>query len=91
MIVFIGTLLPFTDGRVLYANFWNSVPLFFIGIGILLPVIALALLAGRRLGSTGLRVGSLSVDQFARSPRSSRRRSSSSRPSPRSIQGHCWR
>ncbi|BBE23918.1 hypothetical protein MN0502_28010 [Arthrobacter sp. MN05-02] len=65
VLVFIGTLLPFIDGMVRYANFWNSGPLFFIGIGILLPVIALALLAGRRLGSTGLRVGSLSVDQFA--------------------------
>ncbi|MDN4610499.1 hypothetical protein [Arthrobacter burdickii] len=65
VIAFIGTLLPFTDGRVLYANFWNSVQLFFIGIGILLPVVALALLAGRRLGSSNLRVGSLSADQFA--------------------------
>ncbi len=64
-LVFIGTLLPFVDGIVRYINFWNSVPLFFVGIGILLPVIALALLAGRRLGGTGLRVGSLSVDQFA--------------------------
>lgn len=64
-LAFIGTLLPFIDGMVRYANFWNSMPLFFIGIGILLPVIALALLAGRRLGSSGLRVGSLSVDQFA--------------------------
>lgn len=64
-LVFIGTLLPFVDGVVRYVNFWNSVPLFFVGIGILLPVIALALLAGRRLGGAGLRVGSLSVDQFA--------------------------
>ncbi len=64
-LAFIGTLLPFINGLVRYANFWNSMPLFFIGIGILLPVIALALLAGRRLGSPGLRVGSLSVDQFA--------------------------
>lgn len=64
-LVFIGTLLPFTDGLVRYANFWNTSALFFVGIGILLPVLALALLAGRRLGSAGLRVGSLSVDQFA--------------------------
>ena len=64
-LVFIGTLLPFIGGRILYTNFWSSASLFFIGIGILLPVIALALLAGRRLGSAGLRVGSLSVDQFA--------------------------
>lgn len=64
-LVFLGTLLPFIDGIVRYANFWNSVSLFFVGIGILLPVVAFALLAARRLGSTGLRVGSLSVDQFA--------------------------
>ncbi len=64
-LVFIGTLLPFIGGDVLYTNFWSSASLFFIGIGILLPVIALALLAARRLGSSGLRVGSLSVDQFA--------------------------
>ncbi|MHA7240165.1 hypothetical protein [Arthrobacter sp. TMS1-12-1] len=65
VLVFVGTLLPFIDGVVRYQNFWNTAPLFFIGIGILLPVVALALVAGRRLGSSGLRVGSLSVDQFA--------------------------
>ncbi|WP_434995031.1 hypothetical protein [Arthrobacter sp. Ld5] len=65
LLVFLGTLLPFIDGIVRYENFWNTAPLFFVGIGILLPVIALALVAGRRLGSSGLRVGSLSVDQFA--------------------------
>ncbi|WP_104168038.1 hypothetical protein [Arthrobacter sp. SX1312] len=65
LLVFIGTLLPFLDGIVRYENFWNTAPLFFVGIGILLPVVSLALLAGRRLGSSGLRVGSLSVDQFA--------------------------
>ncbi|MHA7208662.1 PrgI family protein [Arthrobacter sp. MDT1-65] len=64
-LVFLGTLLPFIGGRVLYTNFWSSASLFFIGIGILLPVVALALVAARRLGSSGLRVGSLSVDQFA--------------------------
>ncbi|WP_147394282.1 DUF4118 domain-containing protein [Arthrobacter cheniae] len=64
-LAFIGTLLPFIDGVVRYSTFWNSEPLFFIGIGILLPVVAAALIAGRRLGSAGLRVGSLSVDQFA--------------------------
>ncbi|WP_052273888.1 hypothetical protein [Arthrobacter sp. L77] len=65
LLVFIGTLLPFIDGIVRSENFWNTAPLFFVGIGILLPVVSLALVAGRRLGSSGLRVGSLSVDQFA--------------------------
>lgn len=65
LLVFIGTLLPFIDGRVLYSTFWSSASLFFIGIGILLPIVAVSMLAGRRLGSSGLRVGSLTVDQFA--------------------------
>lgn len=65
LLMFIGTLLPFVGGRVLYTTFWSSASLFFVGVGMLLPVIALALLAGRRLGSSDLRVGSLSVDQFA--------------------------
>lgn len=61
LIMFVGTILPFVDG----VNLWRTFSLFFLGIGILLPVIALALLVGRRLGGKGLRVGSLSVDQFA--------------------------
>ncbi|THJ68419.1 hypothetical protein E8P82_00415 [Arthrobacter echini] len=65
LLVFIGTLLPFINGVLGYVNFWNTVPLFFVGIGILVPVAACALLAARRMGKSGLRVGSLSVDQFA--------------------------
>ncbi|WP_298253823.1 hypothetical protein [uncultured Arthrobacter sp.] len=65
LVMFVGTLLPFIGGALGYVNFWNTAPLFYIGIGILLPVAACALLAGRRMGTSGLRVGSLSVDQFA--------------------------
>ncbi len=65
LVMFIGTLLPFIGGVLGYVNFWNTAPLFYIGIGILLPVAACALLVGRRTGRSGLRVGSLSVDQFA--------------------------
>lgn len=61
LVMFIGTILPFVEG----VNLWMTFSLFFLGIGILLPVAALALLIGRRLGSKNLRVGSLSVDQFA--------------------------
>ncbi|WP_159620448.1 hypothetical protein [Arthrobacter zhaoguopingii] len=64
-VIFLGTLLPFFRGEVRYANFWNTLPLFFVGIGILLPVAAAALVIGRRQGASGLRVGSFSVDQFA--------------------------
>ncbi|WP_323959301.1 hypothetical protein GC088_12305 [Arthrobacter sp. JZ12] len=61
LVMFIGTILPFVEG----VNLWQTFSLFFLGIGILLPLAALALLIGRRLGSKRLRVGSLSVDQFA--------------------------
>ncbi|MFP5314702.1 MAG: hypothetical protein ACLGHS_04905 [Actinomycetes bacterium] len=61
LVMFTGTILPFVDG----VNLWRAFPLFFLGIGILLPVAALALLIGRRSGARHLRVGSLSVDQFA--------------------------
>ncbi|WP_028279477.1 hypothetical protein [Arthrobacter sp. H5] len=61
LIMFIGTLLPFFDS----INFWAFFPLFFLAIGILLPVAALGLIIARRLGSPKVRVGSLSADQFA--------------------------
>ena len=61
LVMFVGTILPFVDG----VNLWRTFSLFFLGIGILLPVAALALLVARRQGSKGLRVGSLAVDQFA--------------------------
>lgn len=61
LVMFVGTILPFVDG----VNLWRTFSLFFLGIGILLPVAALSLIVGRRLGAKSLRVGSLSVDQFA--------------------------
>ncbi|NJC23427.1 hypothetical protein BJ994_002503 [Arthrobacter pigmenti] len=61
LVMFIGTILPFVEG----VNLWMTFSLFFLGIGILLPIAALGLLVGRRMGSKNLRVGSLSVDQFA--------------------------
>lgn len=61
LVMFVGTILPFVDG----VNLWRTFSLFFLGIGILLPVAAVALLVGRRQGAKSLRVGSLSVDQFA--------------------------
>ncbi|MBG6216138.1 hypothetical protein IWX75_000575 [Arthrobacter sp. CAN_A6] len=65
LLVFIGTLIPFARDTISYQNFWTISPLFYVGLGILLPVAAAALLASRRLGTATLRVGSLSVDQFA--------------------------
>jgi hypothetical protein len=46
-------------------NLWNLGSLFFLGLGIILPVIVAALFVARRVSpGTKMRVGSLSVDQF---------------------------
>ncbi|MGY3564411.1 hypothetical protein [Sinomonas sp. RB5] len=62
LITFVASLLPlFGPG-----NLWNAAGLYFLGIGILVPVTTAALFAWRRLEpSRRLRVGSLSLDQFA--------------------------
>lgn len=68
LVMFIGSLLPIFRGPSA-PNLWNGASLFFVGIGILLPLVVAALFLVRRLapkaGPAGLRVGSLSVDQFA--------------------------
>ncbi|MHA7294916.1 hypothetical protein [Arthrobacter sp. HLT1-21] len=64
LVIFIGSLLPFFEAGGFLGNLWNASSLFFLGVGIILPVAAAGLLAARRLG-TEARVGSLSVDQFA--------------------------
>lgn len=63
VILFVASLLPvFGPGY----NLWSIASLFFQGLGILLPLVVSALLAARRLApETRLRVGSLSIDQFA--------------------------
>lgn len=66
LLMLIGSLLPWSITFGLEANFWSPLtPLFFLGIGILLPLLVAGLFAARRL-APGLkyRVGSLSVDQF---------------------------
>ncbi len=63
LILLVASLLPIFFGRF---NLWNAGSLFFLGLGILLPVIVTALFAARRLApATKVRIGSLSVDQFA--------------------------
>ncbi|PVE17417.1 hypothetical protein [Arthrobacter sp. Bz4] len=64
LLIFIGSLLPFFEANDWFGNLWNASSLFFLGIGIILPVATAGLIAARRLG-TDLRIGSLSVDQFA--------------------------
>ncbi len=64
VVIFIGSVLPLfrTD---YYLNLWNGFSLFFLGIGVVLPLLTGVLFLSRRL-STGVktRIGSLSVDQF---------------------------
>ena len=62
LILFVASLIPMFAVRY---NLWNLGSLFFLGLGILLPVIVTALFVARRLSpGTKLRIGSLSVDQF---------------------------
>ncbi|MEC5189833.1 MULTISPECIES: hypothetical protein [unclassified Arthrobacter] len=62
LILFVASLIPmFGVGY----NLWNLGSLFFLGLGILLPVIVVALFVARRVSpGTRIRIGSLSVDQF---------------------------
>lgn len=63
LILFVASLLPIFGARY---NLWNLNNLFFLGLGIVLPLIVSALFAARRLSpATKLRIGSLSIDQFA--------------------------
>ena len=63
LVLLVASLLPIFFGRF---NLWNAGSLFFLGLGIVLPMIVTALFAARRLApTTKIRIGSLSVDQFA--------------------------
>jgi hypothetical protein len=63
LILFVASLVPMFGGRY---NLWNLNNLFFLGLGIVLPLVVSALFAARRLApGTKIRVGSLSIDQFA--------------------------
>lgn len=62
LILFVASLIPMFAVRY---NLWNLGSLFFLGLGIILPVIVAALFVARRVSpATKMRVGSLSVDQF---------------------------
>lgn len=64
-LMFVGSLIPMAIAPGFYSNLWNSTSLFFLGLGILLPLIVAVLFAARRLSpGTRMRIGSLSVDQF---------------------------
>ncbi len=63
LILFIASLIPMFAIRY---NLWNLGSLFFLGLGVLLPLIVAALFVARRVSpGTKIRIGSLSIDQFA--------------------------
>lgn len=62
LVLFVASLIPMFALRY---NLWNVGSLFFLGLGIVLPLIVSALFVARRLApETKVRIGSLSVDQF---------------------------
>lgn len=62
LVLFVASLIPMFSARY---NLWNLGSLFFLGLGIVLPLIVAALFVARRLApETKVRIGSLSVDQF---------------------------
>ncbi|MBT2552059.1 hypothetical protein J7I89_03210 [Arthrobacter sp. ISL-5] len=62
LILFIASLIPMFAVRY---NLWNLGSLFFLGLGIVLPLILAALFVARRVApETKVRIGSLSIDQF---------------------------
>ncbi|MDP9694725.1 UNVERIFIED_ORG: hypothetical protein J2X79_002293 [Arthrobacter globiformis] len=62
VVLFIASLIPMFAVRY---NLWNLGSLFFLGLGVVLPLIVAALFVARRLApDTKVRIGSLSVDQF---------------------------
>ena len=63
LILFVASLIPMFASRY---NLWNLGSLFFLGLGIILPLIVTALFVARRLTpESKVRIGSLSIDQFA--------------------------
>ena len=66
LLMLIGSLLPWSTTFDLELNLWSPLtPLFFLGIGIILPLLVAGLFAARRMApELKYRIGSLSVDQF---------------------------
>lgn len=66
LLMLIGSLLPWSVSFDLQLTLWSPLtPLFFLGIGIILPLLVAGLFAARRMApELKYRIGSLSVDQF---------------------------
>ncbi|PYI66151.1 hypothetical protein CVV68_15245 [Arthrobacter livingstonensis] len=66
LVIFVASLLPVVFRFGITGNLWNFFGLFFIGIGVILPLVVAVLFVIRRLSpEMKPRVGSLSADQFA--------------------------
>ncbi len=62
-LLFVASLIPMFAGGY---NLWNLGSLFFLGLGVVLPLVVSALFTARRVTpETRIRFGSLSMDQFA--------------------------
>ncbi|MGO4383089.1 hypothetical protein [Specibacter sp. RAF43] len=63
--ILVASLLPIVFRFAVTGNMWNYLPLYFLGIGVLLPLVVGALFVLRRvIPGAKPRIGSLSVDQF---------------------------
>ena len=66
VIIFIASLVPLVRNIAGSFNLWNTGGLFYVGIGVVLPLAVGGLFLARRLSpESKVRFGSLSVDQFA--------------------------
>ncbi|WP_018135113.1 hypothetical protein [Acaricomes phytoseiuli] len=64
VLIFLGSLLPLTITRLRVGNLWNTDGLFFLGVGILLPLLLGVLTVLRRVKQQENRIGSLTLNQF---------------------------
>ncbi|WP_313822801.1 hypothetical protein [Citricoccus sp.] len=70
LVVLAGSIVPLTTSR-WGLNLWGTTNLFFLGVGILMPLVAAGFILARAAsaekstGDAGPRLGSLSTDQFA--------------------------
>lgn len=65
-IIFVASVVPLVSTIAGSFNLWNTGSLFYIGIGVVLPLAVGGLFLARRLSpGSKVRIGSLSIDQFA--------------------------
>lgn len=66
LVIFVASVLPLVFSYGLTGNMWSLSGLYFLGIGVVLPLVVGALFGARRMSpEVKMRVGSLSIDQFA--------------------------